>query len=263
MGENALIKLTKTAGSLFITLLLTLLYFYHSSGKQLPSGPCRPHAKPQLSHQVVAPTLNGAKTKNVTTKKITSKPLQADFAKAGINPKVLRLGLRAYSNARKKGVAKRPILTIVDYTKPSTARRLWVLDLRRHRVLFNDYVTHGKNSGGKYAKSFSNALGSLKSSLGVFLTESTYQGKHGYSLKIRGLDKRFNNKAEERSVVFHKSNYATERYLKQRGQLGRSWGCFAVSPKIASSLISTIKDGSLVFAYYPDPSWLRTSKFLH
>ena len=192
-----------------------------------------------------------------------AKTAQASFVQAGIQPKVLKLGLRAYANARKEGLTKQPILTIVDYTKPSMARRLWVLDLRRNRVLFHDYVTHGKNSGGQYAKSFSNAVGSLKSSLGIFLTESTYYGQHGYSLRIKGLDKRFNTHVEERAVVFHQSNYATASYAKRYGQLGRSWGCFAVSPAIAHALISTIKNGSLVLAYYPDPSWLRSSKFLH
>ena len=100
----------------------------------------------------------------------------------GLNPKVLQLGLEAYNKARQEGLDNQHILTIIDYTKPSTARRLWVLDLNNNSVLFNDYVAHGQNSGGNYATSFSDRPGSLESSLGVFLTESTYQGKHGYSL---------------------------------------------------------------------------------
>lgn len=179
-----------------------------------------------------------------------------------LNPKVLQLGLEAYSKARQEGLDSQQILTIVDYTKPSTARRLWVLDLKNNSVLFNDYVAHGKNSGGNYANSFSDKPGSLASSLGVFLTESPYQGKHGYSLKLKGLEKGFNDRAEARDIVVHKANYVTAQFARQHGSLGRSWGCFAVSPAIADSLIHVIKNGTLIFAYYPDPTWLSKSQFL-
>lgn len=180
----------------------------------------------------------------------------------GLNPKVLQLGLEAYNKARQEGLDNQHILTIIDYTKPSTARRLWVLDLNNNSVLFNDYVAHGQNSGGNYATSFSDRPGSLESSLGVFLTESTYQGKHGYSLKLKGLEKGFNDRAEARDIVVHRADYATAQFAQQHGRLGRSWGCFAVSPAVADSLIHSIKNGTLVFAYYPDPSWLSKSQFL-
>jgi hypothetical protein len=180
----------------------------------------------------------------------------------GLNPKALQAGLEAYSKARQEGLDKQQILTIVDYTKPSTARRLWVLDLKNHTVLFNDYVAHGQNSGGNYANDFSDSSGSLESSLGVYLTESTYSGKHGYSLRIKGLEKGFNDRAESRDIVIHRADYATAQFAQAHGRLGRSWGCFAVSPAIADSLIHTIKNGSLVLAYYPDPSWLSKSQFL-
>lgn len=180
----------------------------------------------------------------------------------GLNPKALQLGLEAYTKARKEGLDKQQILTIVDYTKPSTARRLWVLDIKSHSVLFNDYVAHGQNSGGNYASAFSDNPGSLKSSLGVFLTESTYGGKHGYSLRVKGLERGFNDRAESRDIVFHRADYATAQFAQAHGRLGRSWGCFAVSPAIADPLIHTIKNGTLVFAYYPDPSWLSKSQFL-
>ncbi len=179
-----------------------------------------------------------------------------------LNPKVLKLGLEAYNKARQEGLDKQHILTIIDYTKPSTEKRLWVLDLNKHTVLFNDYVAHGKNSGANYATSFSDRSGSLKSSLGVFLTESTYQGKHGYSLKLKGLEKGFNDKAEARDIVIHRANYATAQFAREHGRLGRSWGCFVVSPTIADSLIHSIKNGTLLFAYYPDRAWLSQSQFL-
>ena len=180
----------------------------------------------------------------------------------GLNPKALQLALEAYSKARQEGLDKQQVLTIVDYTKPSTARRLWVLDINNHTVLFNEYVAHGKNSGGNYANAFSDSPGSLESSLGVFLTESTYDGKHGYSLRVKGLEKGFNDRAESRDIVFHRADYATAQFAQAHGRLGRSWGCFAVSPAVADSLIHTIKNGTLVLAYYPDPLWLDKSHFL-
>ncbi|KAF5272356.1 hypothetical protein FQR65_LT17441 [Abscondita terminalis] len=164
---------------------------------------------------------------------------------SGLNPKVLQLGLEAYNKARQEGLDNQHILTIIDYTKPSTARRLWVLDLNNNSVLFNEYVAHGQNSGGNYATSFSDRPGSLESSLGVFLTESTYQGKHGYSLKLKGLEKGFNDRAEARDIVVHRADYATAQFAQQHGRLGRSWGCFAVSPAVADSLIHSIKNGTL------------------
>lgn len=180
---------------------------------------------------------------------------------SGLSPRALQVGLEAYSKARQKGLNIQRVLTIVDFTQPSTARRLWVLDLNTHTVLFNDYVAHGKNSGDNYANNFSDNPGSLASSLGVFVTESPYGGKHGYSLRLKGLDEGFNGKAESRDIVFHGADYATAKFAQIHGRLGKSWGCFAVSPKIADSLIRTIKNGSLVVSYYPDPSWLSKSQF--
>lgn len=180
----------------------------------------------------------------------------------GLNPKALQLGLEAYNKAQEEGLDNQHILTIIDYTKPSTARRLWVFDLNNNSVILNTYVAHGQNSGYNYATSFSDRPGSLESSLGVFLTESTYQGKHGYSLRLKGLEKGFNDRAEARDIVVHRADYATAQFAQQHGRLGRSWGCFAVSPAVADSLIHTIKNGTLVFAYYPDPSWLSKSQFL-
>ncbi|WP_010598339.1 murein L,D-transpeptidase catalytic domain family protein [Rickettsiella massiliensis] len=180
----------------------------------------------------------------------------------GLSPKALQVGLEAYNKARQKGLDQKGILTIVDYTQPSTAKRLWVLDLKKDTVILNTYVAHGQNSGDNYARVFSDQSGSLTSSLGVYLTENTYSGKHGYSLRIKGLDKGFNDKAQARDIVFHSANYATAQYAAQHGRLGRSWGCFAVSPKVSGPLIQTISRGTLVVAYYPDPSWLAHSQFL-
>jgi hypothetical protein len=179
-----------------------------------------------------------------------------------INQKVLKLCLIVYENARHEGLDRKQLLTIIDYSKPSTERRLWVVDMKHSKVLFNTWVSHGKNSGDIMATSFSNAPGSLKSSLGVFVTVTPYTGGNGYSLRLMGLERGFNDNALRRSIVFHGAWYVDPKVIKEYGELGRSWGCPAVSPATVRPLINTIKDNTLVVAYYPDRNWLRNSAFL-
>ena len=179
-----------------------------------------------------------------------------------IDPTVLRLGLKAYLNAHQRGLDSKQILTVIDYSKPSTEKRLWVFDLKHNRTLYNTWVSHGKNSGGINATSFSNADGSLKSSLGLFLTEEPYMGGNGYSLRLRGLEAGVNDHAYERSVVVHGAWYVNPDTIRRYGQIGRSWGCPAVDERLAKPLINTIKENTLVFAYYPDRKWLSHSNFL-
>lgn len=180
-----------------------------------------------------------------------------------IDPTVLRLSLLAYQKARREGLTNKTILTIIDYRKSSLVRRLWVVDLRQHRVLFNTYVSHGKNSGQENATSFSNQPGSLKSSVGVFLTtEQPYMGAHGYSLRLIGLEHGINDNAYKRAIVVHGAWYVNPQVIRQYGQLGRSWGCPAVSDRLARPLINTIKEKTLVFVYSNDSRWLHRSTFL-
>jgi len=185
--------------------------------------------------------------------------LQAD----NIDSDVLRLSLLAYINATKKGMYNKPLLTIIDYSKPSIEKRLWVFDLKRGRSLLNTWVSHGKNSGGLNSNSFSNSPGSLKSSIGLFMTDSTpYIGGHGYSLRLKGLEYGINNNAYKRDIVIHGAWYVNPDIIRRYGQIGRSWGCPAVSPELVKTLIDTIKENTLVFSYYPDKNWLARSKFL-
>ena len=179
-----------------------------------------------------------------------------------IDSKVLRLSLVAYMNARKKGLDDKQLLTVIDYSKPSTAKRLWVFDMKKGKTLFNTWVSHGKNSGGVNANSFSNSSGSLKSSIGVFLTADPYIGGNGYSLRMRGLEQGVNDNAYRRNVVIHGAWYVNPDTIRKYGQIGRSWGCPAVSTSLSRSLIDTIKENTVVFAYYPDRRWLNNSAFL-
>lgn len=180
-----------------------------------------------------------------------------------IDQNVLKTSLIAYLHARKLGLDNKKLLTIIDYSKPSTERRLWVVDLNNAKVLFNTWVSHGKNSGEMRATSFSNIPGSLKSSLGVFLTASTpYIGNYGYALRLIGLEHGFNDKAFVRDIVVHGAWYAHPDTIKKYGTLGRSWGCPAVSRNTVRPLINAIKNNTLVVVYYPDRQWLNHSTFL-
>lgn len=188
---------------------------------------------------------------------------EAKLLKAtGLNPNVLKLSLVAYNKAKQKGLTNKHLLTVIDYSKPSTEKRLWVLDLDKGKVLFNTWVSHGRNSGGTYSTSFSNKPGSLKSSIGVFLTDNPYIGGNGYSLRLRGLEQGVNDNAYDRFVVVHGAHYVNPDMIRRYGQIGRSWGCPAVSPDLSRSLINTIKGKTVLFAYYPDRNWLSHSKFL-
>lgn len=182
---------------------------------------------------------------------------------SNIDDKVLRLSLIAYLNGRKHGYDNKQILTVIDYSKPSNVKRMWVFDLKKNRILFNTWVSHGKNSGGLYATSFSNNPGSLKSSIGVFETDEPYIGHNGYSLRLRGLEQGFNGSAYSRAVVIHGAAYVNPASIGSYGSVGRSWGCPAVSASLAKPLINTIKENSLLVAYYPDRHWLNSSRFLN
>lgn len=180
-----------------------------------------------------------------------------------LDAKVLRLALEAARCAgASDGDVRRDILTVIDYSLPSTQERLWVFDLATRRLLFRQLVAHGKNTGGNRARRFSNVVGSKQSSLGLFRTAGTYEGANGYSLRLHGLEPRFNDRALARAIVVHGAWYVSDDFARAHGRLGRSWGCPALDPAVAREIIDVIKDGSLLFAYYPDQKWLTRSAYL-
>ena len=181
----------------------------------------------------------------------------------GVPPAVFALALEAASHAVALGDAPAPqTLTVLDFSKPSTDKRLWVYDLRTHALLFHEYVAHGRGSGENLATMFSNVPESNRSSLGLFRTGEAYIGKHGLSLRLDGLERGINDRARERAIVIHGADYVNPTTAQVQGRLGRSLGCPAVRPEIASPLIQAVKDGGLLFAYYPEQSWLEASTFL-
>lgn len=180
-----------------------------------------------------------------------------------LDSNVLKLSLKAYLKAEQKGLDRKELLTVIDYSKPSSEKRLWVIDIKHTHILFNTWVTHGVNSGKLNSNSFSNQSNSLKSSLGVFVTDNAYFSDHvGYALRVTGLERGINDNAYNRGVLIHGAWYAGSD-VASRGMLGRSWGCMAVDKKISKPLIDTIKNNTVVVAYYPDNNWLRTSSFLN
>lgn len=176
---------------------------------------------------------------------------------------ILRLALAAFNRANRLGLVHKPILTVIDYSKASSEERLWVFDLSNEKLLYETYVAHGRNSGDLYSTHFSNRGQSLASSLGTYVTSNTYFGSNGYSLNLKGLEAGYNDNALSRRVVMHGAWYVSEDFIKHYGQLGRSWGCPSVNPALAKPIINTIKDGSVLFAYYPDKNWLSHSQYTH
>ena len=153
-------------------------------------------------------------------------------------------------------------LAVIDYTRPSTQRRLWIFDLASGRLLFSEYVAHGRGSGDNFAAVFSNTDGSHASSLGLFETAETYVGGNGYSLRLDGLEPGFNDRARDRAIVMHGAWYVDPILAQRQGRLGRSYGCPAVRQAIARPVIDALKSGQLLFAYYPDTAWLKSTRML-
>ena len=179
-------------------------------------------------------------------------------------PNVLELALSTARCAQQSlPVANPRLLTLIDYSRPSTTRRLWVIDIETGRVLFEELVAHGRASGGNLTSHFSNEPGSLASSLGLFLTGETYVGSNGYSLRLEGLEEGVNHRAFERAIVMHGAPYVDDVLARKQGRIGRSWGCPALREAIARDVIDTVRGGGVIFSYYPDEKWLTTSRFLN
>ncbi|KAA9041365.1 hypothetical protein FW778_04850 [Ginsengibacter hankyongi] len=154
------------------------------------------------------------------------------------------------------------IISIVDFSLSSAKKRLFVIDLKNYKVLYNTYVAHGRNSGAEFAEQFSNNPRSNKSSLGFYVTGNTYDGEHGYSLHLEGEEKGINDNAYKRAIVMHCADYVNERYIESKGYIGRSLGCPAIPKQVYKPIINEIKDGSCLFLYSPNQDYISHSIFL-
>ena len=183
----------------------------------------------------------------------------------GLTPvRPLELAMQAVHCATASGAIEQPeTLTLIDYSRPSTEPRLWVYDLTTGELLFEELVAHGRNSGENLATSFSDAMNSHQSSLGLFVAGDTYVGSNGYSLRMDGLEPGFNGRARDRAIVMHGAWYVDPALAEAQGRIGRSWGCPALREAVARDIIDTVAGGGVIFSYYPDDEWLEESRFLN
>jgi hypothetical protein len=186
------------------------------------------------------------------------------LGKKGLKKEAFKYAYTGYKKLEEEGkLNKEGLVTICDFSQSSKRKRLYLIDLSEYKLLLNTYVAHGKNSGGEYAKKFSNRPESRQSSLGFYRTKKTYYGGHGLALTLSGLEPGFNDKAERRKIVMHGSLYIGDNYKRWGKYMGRSFGCPAVPMKQSKKLINTIKDGSCLFIYHPSKTYLSGSKILN
>jgi hypothetical protein len=209
---------------------------------------------------VVSPSVDNEVTPPARHELVGSQTAMA----AGVSRDVLNLALSAVTCAVNAGdIPSPPTLTLIDYSRPSTEPRLWVFDLRTGQLRFRELVAHGKGTGENLAQHFSDDMNSHQSSLGLFVARDTYVGNNGYSLRLDGLEPGFNGRARERAIVMHGAPYVDAAFAEKQGRLGRSWGCPALREAVARQVIDFVRDGGVIFSYYPDQAWLTQSRFLN
>lgn len=181
-----------------------------------------------------------------------------------LNFEAFSKAILGFNNLKKAGKLDENahLLTICDFSMSSNEKRLWVIDTNERKVLFNSLVAHGKNTGEEFATNFSNTESSYQSSLGFYITDATYNGGNGYSLKLLGMDKGFNDAALQRSVVMHGADYVSDAFAASHKRIGRSWGCPAIPKALTEPIINTIKGKNCLFIYYPDENYLSSSEWL-
>ena len=184
--------------------------------------------------------------------------------KLNINSTAFLLAIKGYEKLKQLGkIANLRYLTIADMSMASSDPRLYIIDMEKQELLLQTFVSHGKNSGLLFAKQFSNSLGSFQSSLGFYITGNPYQGKHGKSLVLKGVETGINDKAEQRAIVLHGADYANQGFVNQQGYLGRSLGCPAVPNNQVESIINAIKGASCLFVYAADKNYLQNSSLVN
>jgi len=186
-----------------------------------------------------------------------------NFGENPVDQQVFNYAFKGYFNLLDTGKLKKDnLLSVIDYSKHSVEKRLWVMDIQKRQLLFNEWVSHGKNTGNALANKFSNTVNSKQSSIGFFVTGKTYNGKHKYSLKLHGMEPGYNSNAFKRGIVIHGADYVSNDFIQRNNRLGRSYGCPAIRQEIKYDLISTIEDGSCLFSYFPAQNYFSKSSLL-
>jgi len=175
----------------------------------------------------------------------------------------LERALAAMTCAINHGAEAASRLAVIDFSLPSSEQRLWLFDLETQSLVMRELVAHGQGSGDNYAREFSNVEGSHQSSIGLFRTQESYYGQHGYSLRLDGLEPGINDQARRRAIVIHGADYVEESWVARQGRIGRSHGCPAVPQHAIQTVVDNLKGGQFLFAYYPDEEWIQTSAYLN
>lgn len=184
--------------------------------------------------------------------------------KDGLSQEAFEYAWRGYHNLLKKGsIRKKAVLSIADFSQSSAEKRMYVIDIRHKKLLYRTYVAHGQNSGAEYADSFSNEPESFKSSLGFYITKTTYFGRNGLSLRLDGVDEGYNDKAMQRNIVLHGCSYVGDQYLESFGAIGTSLGCPALPSAVSARIIKRVKNGSCLFIYHPTEDYLDHSTVIN
>ena len=243
-----------------ILLSLVIVIFFATSFYTFDP---KEEAKPEI--QNIKTSLPALKKSNSSEDNSTAIYNSISFENSNtLNPEVFEKAFLGFTNLKKAGKLPETsnLISIVDFSLSSTQKRLWVIDLEKKVVVFNSLVAHGKNTGEEFAQKFSNTESSYQSSLGFYITESTYNGSNGYSLKLLGMDPGYNDAALQRAIVMHGADYVSEDFIKSQKRIGRSWGCPAVPRALAEPIINSIKGKNVLFIYYPDEQYLSTSEWL-
>jgi hypothetical protein len=211
--------------------------------------------------QSMEPDLQAAAFKNGSLQH--TRQIYESLIDTSLKAEVFFLAMKGYRTlVAQNQVEKDSLLTIIDYSLPSSCERFFVINLARKCLVYKTLVAHGRNSGELYALRFSNKVRSHQSALGFYITGDPYVGGQGYSMILNGIDTGYNDQARLRAIVIHGADYATENYIKQYGRLGRSFGCPALPPDVNHEIIDLIKEGSVVFGFYPDSNYLEHSVLL-
>lgn len=179
-------------------------------------------------------------------------PSQESFAQA----------LQGFFRLKEEGKIKKDLLTLIDFSQSANAQRMWVIDMSTNTILHQTFVAHGRNTGNEFATKFSNIPESFQSSLGFYATAETYTGKHGFSLRLDGLEKGINDQARARAIVIHGADYVSDTFISRHGRLGRSLGCPALPKEVSKEIISTIADNSCIFIYFPSENYSKQSQLI-
>jgi len=216
---------------------------------------------------ILIPVINNARATETVPEGIVNEDIYAtvSLSETGLSRDIFDLAIKGLNRLDNDGKLNNPnIVTIVDYSQSSNKKRLYVIDIKNRKLLFNTFVAHGRNTGEEYAKSFSNDEGSYKSSLGFYITEQPVIGSHtGFSLQIDGVEKGFNDHAVQRAIIIHAAEYVTENFIKKYGRLGRSYGCPSLPPEMNKPIIEAIKGGTCLFLYNPNKDYLSNSALLN